>query len=73
MTPERWKQVNALFHATLEQPSGAQRAFLHEHTSTDPDLRPIVGSLLQAHASNEGFLETPAWAARRNLMFEDHE
>lgn len=72
MTPERWKQVNDLFHAVLEQPPGARRAVLEQHSS-DPDLRREVESLLQAHAANDGFLETPAWGVAPELMFEDHE
>lgn len=73
MTPERWKQVNALFHEALERDPGARDTFLLERTRTDTDLHREVESLLLAHASTEGFLDTPAWGVAPELMFEDHE
>ena len=73
MTPERWKQVNTLFHEVLDREPGARDTFLLEKTSGDPELRGEVESLLRAHTSNAGFLETPAWGVAPELMFEDHE
>lgn len=73
MTPERWKQINTLFHAVVDLDPGARDAFLDEQTRTDAELRHEVVSLLQAHASTDGFLETPAWGVAPELMFEDHE
>ena len=73
MTPERWRQVIALFHAALERESGARDPFLLEATADDTELRREVESLLRAHTSTDGFLETPAWGVAPELMFEDHE
>jgi predicted Ser/Thr protein kinase len=70
VTPERWKQVNALFHAALERGEGRQ-AFVATATSGDPDLRREVESLLAAHRSSPDFLETPAWGVAPELMFDD--
>ena len=70
MTPERWKQVNAVFHAALER-AGDRDAFLAEATSGDPELRREVESLLAAHRSSAHFLETPAWGVAPELMFDD--
>ena len=69
MTPERWQQVNALFHAVLEH--GPDRdAFLRQATEQDPELRREVETLLAAHKSSANFLETPAWGVAPELMFD---
>ncbi|CAN5851174.1 hypothetical protein BH24ACI5_BH24ACI5_20000 [soil metagenome] len=73
MTPERWKQVTALFHAALDRDPAARDSFLDEATSGDPDLRREVESLLAAHAGSEGLLETPAWGVAADLMFDEDE
>ena len=73
MTPERWKQVTALFHAALELSPPARAPFLLEATRNDPALGREVESLLRVHASTDGFLETPAWGVAPELMFEEHE
>ena len=70
MTPERWKQVNALFHAVLEQPAAERSAFLTRSAASDPALVREVESLLTAHASSADFLETPAWGVAPELMFD---
>jgi serine/threonine-protein kinase len=72
VTPERWKQVNDLFHAALER--GADRAaFLDAATREDPELRREVESLLRAHQSSATFLEVPAWGVAPELMFDEQE
>lgn len=73
MTRERWQQVTALFHAVLDRDPAAREPFLREQTDADPELRREVESLLRAHTSTDGFLETPAWGVAPELMFEDHE
>ncbi|MDQ3488755.1 MAG: serine/threonine protein kinase [Acidobacteriota bacterium] len=73
MTPERWKQVNALFHEALERAPDEREHFLGERTRGDIEMRREVESLLGADASSRGFLETPAWGVAPELMFEDEE
>ena len=73
MTPERWKQITALFHAALDLDPNARDTFLDEATTGDPDLRREVDSLLAANASAEGLLETPAWGVAPDLMFDENE
>ena len=70
MTPERWKQVNALFHAALERGEDRQ-AFIGTATADDAELRREVETLLAAHRSSPDFLETPAWGVAPELMFDD--
>ena len=73
MTPERWKQVNALFHAVLEQPPAERAAFLSRAAADDATLAREVDSLLAAHASSADFMETPAWGVAPELMFDGEE
>jgi non-specific serine/threonine protein kinase/serine/threonine-protein kinase len=46
MTPERYQQIKALFHAALEHEPGAQAAFLDQACAGDPALRAEVEALL---------------------------
>jgi Tol biopolymer transport system component/predicted Ser/Thr protein kinase len=57
MSPERWRQVEDLYHAVLEGAPG-ERALLLEQA--DPELRREVQSLLNQPSRN-GALERPAW------------
>jgi hypothetical protein len=63
MTPERWLDVERLFHGALECPIDEQVAFLHESSAGDDGLRREVESLLQQHYLAGSFLEEPLGAA----------
>ncbi|HXG54097.1 MAG TPA: serine/threonine-protein kinase [Vicinamibacterales bacterium] len=71
MNPARWKQVTDLFHEALGNEPALRRAWLSERAGADAELLEEVLSLLAAHTSGEGFLETPAWGVAPELMFED--
>ena len=51
MTPERWRQVEALYHRAAARPLGARAAWLAEACGGDADLRREVESLLTQDAS----------------------
>ena len=70
MTPERWKQVNDLFHEALAHDPATRDAFLFERASPDAQLLKEVRSLLAAHDSSKHFLETPAWGVAPEVMFD---
>src|SRR6185436_4050812 len=59
MTPERWKQVEALYHAARARPADERPAFLADACVSDPKLRSEVERLLSQPASDEGFLAEP--------------
>jgi serine/threonine-protein kinase len=59
MTPERWAQVEALYHAAQTRPPGEHAAFLAEACRGDEALRREVESLLRERVSNDGFLAVP--------------
>ena len=73
MTPERWKQVTDLFHAALERDADQRPPFLEAATTGDPELRREVESLLAAHSTSSGFLDTPAWGVAPELILGDEK
>jgi len=46
MTPERWKQVNELFHSALARQPAERSSFLDKACFEDRELRNEVESLL---------------------------
>ena len=60
MKPERWKKIEALYHAALEQESEERSRFLDRETEDDNELRGEVVSLLAYDQKAERFLETAA-------------
>src|SRR2546430_1096116 len=65
MTAERWRQVEELYHSTLEREPGERRQFLDSACGGDEDLRHEVESLLDHAESGDGLLEHPAWEGAR--------
>ncbi len=68
MTPERWQQVNELFHSALEHDHGLRAEFLSGACAGDEALREEVESLLAAHEQMESFIETPASDVAAELL-----
>jgi serine/threonine protein kinase/Tol biopolymer transport system component/Tfp pilus assembly protein PilF len=63
MRPERWKLVEQLLEAALEQAPAARSAFLSDACHGDDELRREVESLLQADAQASHFLDDPLLAS----------
>jgi len=61
MAPERWRQIERLYHAALDLAPAQRGAFLDEASGCDEDLRREVESLLQQPAN--GPLDEPLWEA----------
>src|SRR5262249_11236401 len=55
MTPDRWKRVEALYHAALVRPAGDRAAWLREACG-DEALRREVESLLSESGADDEFL-----------------
>jgi serine/threonine protein kinase/TolB-like protein/tetratricopeptide (TPR) repeat protein len=60
MKPERWQQLDELFHAALERKPQERAAFLDEACAGDEALRQRVEALLAAHEQAGSFIESPA-------------
>ena len=63
MTPERWRQIEDLFHAALERNSVLRDEFLAQSCAGDEELRTQVESLLAQNLSKPNLLDRPAWHA----------
>jgi len=59
MKPERWQQIEQLYHAALERRAEERAIFLAEVCGGDEALRREVAVLLAADARAEQFIETP--------------
>jgi serine/threonine protein kinase/tetratricopeptide (TPR) repeat protein len=59
MEPERWRQIERLYHAALEQETSHRARYLEQSCAGDESLRQEVESLL-AGGETQSFLETPA-------------
>ena len=61
MGPEHWRQVEELYHATLEKTPADRAGFLAQASEGDEELRREVESLLAQRSSRGAVLEQPAW------------
>ena len=68
MTPERWQQIDRLFHAALERGPGERFAFLSQACSGDESLRIEIESLISAHEQSGDFIGTPASDVATELL-----
>jgi len=60
MTPDRWKLIDELYHASLDLDAGARAAFLKKQCDGDESLCREVEALLSAHDKAAEFLDTTA-------------
>src|SRR5436190_9475958 len=60
MQPERWQQIDQLFHLALEQDRGRRSIFLSQACGDDLALRSEVEELISFHERAEEFIEFPA-------------
>lgn len=70
MKPERWQQIEQLYHAVLERGAEGRAAFLSEACSGDEGLRREVESLLGYEKQAENFIESPALEVAAKRMAE---
>src|SRR5262245_5561842 len=59
MAPDRWQQLESLYHAALARPAGERAAFLAEACGDDASLRAEVESLIAQADGAASFLESP--------------
>ena len=60
MTPERWRQIEQIYHSALEREESQRASFLKEACAGDEELRREVESLLAQRTEAENFIEAPA-------------
>src|SRR6201984_2697082 len=73
MTPERWHELEELFHSACDLPEGERDAFLHKACKRDESLRLEIESLLKhgARAQSVLELEHPAIASMAKAVAAD--
>jgi hypothetical protein len=70
VTPDRWRQINDLFHKALEQDAASREPYVRRAAADDPELLEEVLTLLSSHQRASG-LDLPAWAVAADLILED--
>ena len=70
MTPERWKQIDQLFHAALQRGPSQRATFIAESCADDEALQKEIEDLLASHEQSESFIETPAADVAAELLTE---
>ena len=68
MTPDRWQQIEQLFHAALEREPNQRAAFLRDACAGDDSLLQEVQSLLTQETAADRLLEVPALDAAANMF-----
>jgi eukaryotic-like serine/threonine-protein kinase len=71
MNPERWEQIERIYHAALEREPGERWTFLDQACAGDEELRREVTSLLDYDNKPASFIEAPVLeVAARELAGE---
>ncbi|HEV2198667.1 MAG TPA: protein kinase [Bryobacteraceae bacterium] len=65
MEPERWRQIEELYHAARERAPGEREALLAQASA---EVRGKVEALLAQDASGEKILDRPAWEAAPSFL-----
>ena len=68
MNPERWQQLDEIFHAALERGPAERASFLDEACAGDEALRKKIDALLAAHEEAGSFIEHPAFAVEAQSL-----
>jgi serine/threonine protein kinase/TolB-like protein/Tfp pilus assembly protein PilF len=71
MKPERWQQIERLYHAALERKPAERAAFLREACAGEDAVRSEIESLLGYQEKAEQFIEAPAFEVAAKRMPED--
>jgi serine/threonine protein kinase/tetratricopeptide (TPR) repeat protein len=71
MKPERWQQIERLYHAALERKPAERVAFLRDACEGEDAVRCEIESLLGYQEKAEQFIESPALEVAARRMAED--
>ena len=63
LTPERWQQIETVFHAALQIPEAGRADFLHQSCAVDDALQAELRRLLFAFEDEKRFRPMAAAAA----------
>jgi tetratricopeptide (TPR) repeat protein len=71
MNPDRWREIERVFHAALERPENQRAAFLDQACAGDAALRDEVKSLLAQSTQGASFMESPALEVAAKALAQD--
>ncbi|HUQ32217.1 MAG TPA: serine/threonine-protein kinase, partial [Pyrinomonadaceae bacterium] len=71
MTPERWQQIETLFHSALARTGDERESFLDSACAHDQELRREVEALLASHDEAGSFIQSPALDLMAEEMAND--
>ena len=71
MKPERWKEIERLYHLVRELKQDKREAVLRRETAGDESLRREVESLLARPPEGQDFLEAPALEVAAKALVRD--
>jgi serine/threonine protein kinase/tetratricopeptide (TPR) repeat protein len=69
--PERWRQIERLYHSALELEESQRPRFLERSCAGDESLQREVESLLAQREEGESFLESPALGVAAKALARD--
>lgn len=69
MTPERWQQIDELFHAALACEPSQRMQLLANACGGDESLRLEVETLISFHEDTQSFIETPAGDVAAEMLW----
>lgn len=72
MTPERWQQIDKLFHAALACEPAKRAEFLRAECGDDEPLRLEVESLISSHQESASFTDAPVGGLAAELLAFEH-
>jgi hypothetical protein len=72
MTPERWRQIEKVYHSALELAENERPAFLEKTCAGDEALRQEVESLLRSEPSGDRFIEEPALEVAARIFAQEN-
>jgi serine/threonine protein kinase len=70
MTPERWRQIEEIFHEALELDPSARNEFLKASANGDDELRVEVKKLLDQFDEASSFIEQPLYDSAKSGVLE---
>ena len=71
MTPERWQQIEELFHTVAARPATERAVFLDRACAGDDSLRSEVERLLSSHDEAGSFIKAPAFQVAAGMIADE--
>jgi len=71
MTPERWRQIEEIYHLALAHEAGQRSAFLKQACDGDEEMLREIESLLAHQEPAEEFLNAPGMAVLAQALARD--